>query len=129
MLSPKKLLENARNRIAKRENWVKGSLAVANKTELDVGGGYARVPVTSPEATCWCAIGAVAAESGEEVAYTLKGNHGEALKALARAAGFEAKDDYDSYRVFSAIYDVNDAKGHEAVLDLFDTAIADMKGE
>ena len=121
MLSPKKLLENARNRISKRENWVRGSLAKPSQDS------HTRVHPTSPEASCWCAIGAVAAESGVRGAYSTRGHHGEALKALARAAGFE--DSEYEFDIFSTIYGVNDTKGHEAVLEMFDTAIANMKGE
>ena len=73
MLSPKKLLENARNRIAKTENWTKGALALhtyltPDEVEVHLDRGTLKpfeVMPTAPEAKCWCALGALSAEAGE----------------------------------------------------------------
>lgn len=131
MLSPKKLLENARNRIAKRENWMRGALAATAKTpDTDYDIFSKRVKPVDPAAVCWCSIGAVAAEAGLDDGYKLSAapEYREAIYALARAAGYNPKDNFD-FEAFSAIYEVNDNRGHESALELFDRAITNMKGE
>ena len=118
MLSPKKLLVNARNRIAKRENWGQGTLA------RDARGNP--VPPLSPTAVQWCMLGALGAEAGygdacgDDRAYGsgyVAPEYREALAALREASPT------------GGVFTYNDAVGHEDVLDLFDTAIANMKGE
>ena len=123
MLSPKKLLENARNRISKRENWTRTALA-RNST------GHEVAPV-DPQATCWCAHGAVAAEAGlNGYADSIPGTHAfEAAEALYEASMDILAEASPRYVGLRSIVQVNDELRHEDVLKMFDTAIANLKGE
>lgn len=53
------LLTRARARIEKPEAWTKGAIARTSDDE--------RTLARDPQATCWCALGAIAAERGGEV--------------------------------------------------------------
>jgi hypothetical protein len=132
MLSPKKLLENARNRIAKRENWTTGTLAV------DALGH--RVPPTDPSATCWCSLGALAAEAGtiedpygDNVPFDkLPENYRDAVRILAGAIrpGEENRPNpAGTVLVFNDGFGRDYPQEHEVVLEAFDRAIASMRGE
>ena len=136
MLSPKKLLENARNRIAKRENWAQGQLATTA-----VG---SPVSATSPDACKWCSIGAIAAEAGTgldkitclggEVLDSTYGYTGappeynDALRALRRSyKELFPTLPYDSIAWFNDEH--GGTVGHEGVLKAFDHAIDSLRGE
>ena len=115
MLSPKKLLENARNRIAKRENWTQGVLCDA--------GGRMDPDATSPDATCWCSIGALFAEAGVKNGFHKDARHPHLTAAISALALAATGSRYDSVPYF------NDTRTHEEVLEAFDRAIAEMRSE
>lgn len=131
MLSPKKLLENARNRITKTENWAKGIARTAD--------GHSVEP-TSPEACSWCIIGALAAEAGISTDYYSynagqHGNYKDAIHAVAQQLKDDVQhpDQHDGRladSAYSVIYTFNDLySNHERVLEVLDNAIADMRSE
>ena len=165
MLSPKKLLENARNRIAKRENWVTNALALdayftADEINRMLDYGELKnhqVMPTDPTAKCWCALGALSAEAGE-VAETPNDQFGlhRWANPVERKVDFSDKERWErlpeNFQVAvlalqDAIFDsgkvsfgydpktgrsvwaYNDDTSHEDVLAMFDTAIANLKGE
>ena len=165
MLSPKKLLENARNRIAKRENWTTNALALDEHMDRDTVQrllDYGRlnehmVMPTDPTAKCWCALGALSAEAGEvaesphdqfglhryqsledpEYSFTdkrrwerLPENFQEAVMALQKAIFTSGKVNFGwDEKLKKSVWAYNDDTTHEDVLAMFDTAIANLKGE
>ena len=127
MLSPKKLLENARNRISKRENWTTGYMAKPDPNHS----GSVRYSITDPGAVCWCSLGALGAEAGisspdDMMAYsdgTLEHEYlTEAIDALKDAIRTLVGTSF-------SVWYFNDTSSHEDVLKMFDTAIANLKGE
>lgn len=117
MLSPKKLLENARNRIAKTENWTQHRLC-------DGSGDDGGTPdATSPDATCWCSVGALFAEAGIPNAFHRELSHPN-LKAAMDALNTSMNG-----TTWGSIPGFNDTRTHEAVLEAFDRAIAEMRSE
>ncbi|MCC6224705.1 MAG: hypothetical protein IT201_14575 [Thermoleophilia bacterium] len=93
------VLRRARRRIADPERWT------AHAHARDALGNV--VMPNSPEATCWCAVGAVKAECQDD--NRLLSDTYEALAAVASPR---------------TPIDVNDQLGYAAVLDMFDAAIA-----
>jgi hypothetical protein len=89
-------LQQARDLIADPKRWTTGT------TARDVDG----VPIHSrkPQAVSWCAIGAIQRVVPEHLSFY-------AIQALVDACGVEVSL-------------VNDRYGHEAILTLFDNAIA-----
>ena len=132
MLSPKKLLENAHNRIAKRENWGKGSLAGSKRSQYDDVLGI--TSALNPDATCWCALGALAAEAGVNATLTSDlarqlpshAHLNEAIEALGKVITNGAPS-FAAY--YNDVFYLNDRGTHEQVLDVFDKAIASLQGE
>ncbi|GAA0235791.1 hypothetical protein LNAOJCKE_0912 [Methylorubrum aminovorans] len=100
------ILRAARARIEDPKNWTAGQFARTLE-------GH---PVTarSKKAVCWCALGAVAAEAD--------GND-ERLAALLLFKSSEALFGEEDISI------VNDGCGHEAVLKVFDAAIAVAEAE
>ena len=115
MLSPKKLLENARNRIAKRENWTRGYMA---RTEF----GQLVDPI-DPKACQWCMMGALGAEAG----YNMNESYGDKLDTHPHYR--EAVSALKEASPTGGTWSFNDMSSHEQVLAVFDKAIANMKGE
>ena len=132
MLSPKKLLENARNRIAKRENWGKGSLAGSKRSQYDDVLGI--TSALDPDATCWCALGSLAAEAGVNAVLTsdlvrqlpLHAHLSEAIDALGKVIT-NGGPPITAY--YTDVFYLNDRGTHEQVLGVFDEAIASLQGE
>ena len=94
-----KLLKDARNLIAKRENWTQDDFA---KT-ADGNGVYSK----SDEAVCWCSLGALTKSSPPD--------EDKQIKNLAKLLLSEAMD--------SPITTFNDSHTHEEVLAAWDKAI------
>ena len=104
-----KLLKDARNLIAKRENWTQDDYA---KT-ADGNGVYSK----SDEAVCWCSLGALTKLSPTD--------EDKQVRKLAKSLLREAMD--------SPIAIFNDSHTHEEVLAAWDKAIelakaAEFKG-
>lgn len=118
------LLLAARDRIADPYDWCQGTYS------KDSDG--CEIPADSPEASSWCAVGAlwwVSRETGESPAdlrlIVL------ALRALAHPL-HSGRYDLPQLRLGSnqyAVEYVNDRLGHAAVMDMYDDAIADLKGQ
>lgn len=99
-------LERAKERIADPENWAQRFFALSP----DGLGGHHSCYERNPKACKWCAVGSVRAESG---------SNGTAERFLYDAA----VDLYDR-----SPYLVNDKLGHEAVMKMYDRAIAVCRG-
>ena len=99
MASVKELPIAARKKIEKPENWTQ------NYSAKDVDGSA--VYVCSPEAVCWCTLGAIRAVSDDR---------GDLVEAACNKL-YDVLDD-------SFITIFNDTHTHEEVLALFDRAIA-----
>lgn len=97
MLTDLEILIQARDLLSNPARWTQGHLAC---DELDKP-----VLVNSPDAVCWCAIGACNKVSGKT---------GEHPDSLRRAA--------EEMRGWSPSQ-VNDSVGYEATLEMFDRAI------
>lgn len=100
-----KILKAARDLISKPENWTTGGLA------RNPDGVF--VPVSSIDAVCFCALGAIDKVS-EDKAY-----RNWAYERLRDALG-------DGRRMVSTF---NDSASHSEVLDLFSKAIKAAEGE
>ena len=150
MLSPKKLIQNARNRIAKWENHNTEGYLAAKPSPDNTYIKWQPLTTTSPEATCWCALGSLGFEAGIDTDSTgtmikelRQFEEGKvALDALVKAAiqvyresGYESRAQWyesimnDPYVAAGAVYTVNDNLGHEATLRMFDLAEAALRGE
>ena len=103
--TPVEILKAARERIADPERWCQKAYARGKSGRVDIEEGRA--------AQQWCAIGAVGSIAFSRQAY-------EAKDHLQVAAD----------RLFStSIITVNDVHGHEAVLRVYDAAIADAEAQ
>lgn len=103
----------ARQLIADKRRWTRGvEAANANGSECDP---------TSPEAACFCAAGAIKACAANDVAYAT------AMHCLASSIkpGYDHSD-RPHFSAFVTITNVNDKKGHKAVLKAFDAAIKEI---
>ena len=153
MLSPNKLLENARNRIAKRENYVKGRVASRRKDAYtDYSADQTNAATLDPQATCWCSLGSLATEAGynivttpgSDILFVAEGENPrllglkqtethphfrEAYRALQAAATSIWRERVRPIEYEVSPYDINDGMTHEDTLDMFDRAIASLKGE
>lgn len=98
-MNTKELLVAARLLIEKPEHWTQGLFARDSE-------GYS-APSRSPEAVCFCAMGAVMRASGDDPELEYEGIH-----LLAQALGKQGLASF------------NDNRCHEEVLSLFDRAIA-----
>ena len=100
-----KIIKDARNLIAKPENWTQGVCA------RDIDGN--EIGIDSPRAVCWCSLGALE-KVGEDVAgvewYVL-------LHFLEKEIGF------------GHVATFNDSHTHEEVLAMFDKAIAILESD
>ena len=94
------VLKAARVRITKPEHWTQGVLA------RDANGDQLELP-RDVNATCWCAVGALSAQSFGSALY---GDALDALRCTLPGSSF-------------AIGDYNDEHTHAEVLALFDTTI------
>jgi len=101
------ILRSARARIADRKNWTTGYMA----RTADGTACFAE----SPEAVSWCALGALAAESGTG------GLNVDGWELLIEA----------SRKLYctDSVSSVNNCEGHLAVLGLYDAAIAAAEAE
>lgn len=104
-------LQEARELIAKEENWCKGKFAVDKH-------GYS-VAVNAPTACKWCAAGAIERSAGGGQPHNT-GRHETAHRQLSEAAIYLFNE--------PAISIVNDQLGHEETLLMFDVAIRKAKG-
>lgn len=104
-------LRRARALIAEPDRWVKGVYATSDPTEPEEH----EVPLDSPRAVAWCAIGAVRRVDGpyEQLA----------LEALADAIAPDRRWSYTP--TTTTIYQFNDAsrRKHTGLLQKFDRAI------
>lgn len=98
--TPVDILREARARIADPEHFTQGAAARSAKGR--------QVKATSPRAVCWCASGTVAA-------------CGLPRDMERRVEDYLYLAAHDLYR--QGLICVNDFKGHEAVLAVFDRAI------
>lgn len=99
-------LERAKERIADSEDWTQRFFALAP----DGYGGHNSCYERNPKACKWCAVGSLRAEPG--------------LQATAERFLYDAAVDlYDR-----SPYLVNDKLGHEAVMRMYDRAIAVCRG-
>lgn len=99
-MTVKEVLIAARKRIEKEENWAKNGAAFTKHGD--------RTQSDDPDATSWCALGAVWVQDGAD-----SGLMHDAIRALDIACDGYADD-------------FNDKRGttHKDILDLFDKAIA-----
>ncbi len=97
-------LTQARELIADRSRWTAGSFARTSDG----------TPSTSAEGTCWCARGALRKVAGFE--------HERQLTDILNLAAVQALNER------RGIVYVNDRLGHEAVLKVYDYAIAQVQG-
>lgn len=105
-LTVEQLLKNARDKIADPKHWTQGKMAI-NRFGFDV-------PPESPNAACFCSVGAVrAANTGNQPELGR-----EALERLTLTA---------DHLFGCGIISVNDLKGHASALKVFDKAINDVR--
>lgn len=102
-----RLLESARARIEKEENWTQGELAR--------GPSGMGLYVYDPAATCWCAEGALAVSAA---AGDFKWTYSDAVKFLGLMLGTLSNN---------TLYYFNDNHTHAEVLALFDKSISDLR--
>lgn len=108
-MTPVEILKAARELIAKPERWTRGCMA---RDEL---GNH--VGVDDPEATCWCALGAISKAScckDDDEWWIAAIPAEEVVRRKIVALGF----------TMPAISSFNDSHDHAEVLALFDAAIA-----
>jgi hypothetical protein len=100
-----KIIKDARNMIAKPENWTQGVCA------RDIDGN--EIGIDSPKAVCWCSLGALN-EVYSDVTYD----------------GWWALINFLNQEVgFGHVATFNDSHTHEEVLAMFDKAIAILESE
>lgn len=104
-------LQEARELIAKEENWCRGRFAV-DKNNYSVA-------VTAPTACKWCAAGALERSVGGWQSHSV-GRYETARRQLSEAAIYLFNE--------PAVSIVNDQLGHEETLLMFDVAIRKAKG-
>lgn len=105
-MTPLEILIAAREKIADPEKWTREALA------RDSNGK--RCEPTSPNAVSWCAQGSAVAVSG-----------GVALRTIKAALTQACRRQFPRGDWMAPIWpgDVNDEKGHAAVMEMFDRAI------
>jgi hypothetical protein len=107
-LTPLETLRAARQLITPPERWTTRTLA------RDAEGNSVRD--TDPDATCWCAVGAIRHVLGLDDNLPIPDAVWDPIDRVVRA------------RRKSSIATINDYQGgHPAVLDVFDTAIAELE--
>ena len=104
------LLRKAKNKIKHPQNWIKGSYAEAPN--------YCQVAPWAPEATSWCALGAIKATASNhfdelEMTELIEGT----IRAWENPIGYE-----DPARTIVNYNDTQDRK-HKEVINIFDKAI------
>ena len=114
-MTPAELLRAARERIADKEHWAQGRLAVDARNR--------EVPPNDPRAERWCAIGALCRVADAPNTSRLWTEPGapRVYGHLIAAAEDELGNAQDS---LEAVMGINDGPGHRAVLRLYDRAIA-----
>ena len=98
------LLKAVREKISDKERWTEGAFA---RTAGDIP-----VDPRDPAAVCWCVIGAAIAVEGSSTLANMGGGMG-----------------WDELIGTYLAEDVNDQKGHKAVLDLLDKRIAELEAK
>jgi glycogen synthase len=107
-VTAKEILVQARELISDENHWTVKGLA-RNKD-------HAFVAPSSNQATCWCAMGAICKVD------TMPGWDFENLSSVALRASWHLDEVAERY-CFASITNVNDHRGHAAVLAVFDEAI------
>lgn len=105
-MSPVEILRAARQKISDPTHWTTDSYARSKSGES--------VDSDSTRAVCWCALGAIFAVAG----------HREPAMHVAK------EELYNAVSVLGGdgVAAINDERGHEAVLQMYDIAIAAAEG-
>lgn len=102
-MKPSELLTKAKALIADPKHWTQGWYAKDAK-------GHSTVPST-PNAVCWCSVGAIDKVAREENTYSPKLEAAKYLTKVSAECGY------------SGIPDFNDSSSHETVMKAWDKAI------
>lgn len=110
------ILRDARELIAEPTRWTTDRLARVT-TDPESNDFHDAYPdANDPHAVCWCALGALCKAAGLGSWHDLK-------QSSVAYAAFGLLDAEARGRGFNAPADLNDALGHQAVLEMFDAAI------
>jgi hypothetical protein len=102
----RQVIERARALISRHEQWRRAAYAV------DANGD--RVDWCAKQAVAFCAVGAL-----RRAAYDLTSDRGHAIMLADKIAGTMIRSRHEKLAVMKMEF-LNDAKGHAAVLQLFD---------
>jgi hypothetical protein len=105
----RQVIERAREMISRHEQWRRAAYA------MDANGE--RVDWCAKQAVAFCAVGAL-----RRAAYDLSGDRNHAIRLADKIAGTMIGIGHEGLAAMKVKF-INDAKGHAAVLQLFDAVV------